>query len=226
MLNYKSTKRIVDVDLLICDNFLEHYHFLMLQKSMLDVDWEFRPGISVDDEGDPRLYYGFSCGILDKIDGPKNYDMECKFHKLIAGLNERVMKTFNFDSTSRCRLDMTTYRGPQSIKFAPHVDLDGEHYTSIFYVDESDAPTIIYNEMLYEGEVPDDMVLTEKQQIQPKPNRLVVFKGNYVHTGMCPTTTASRILVNSNFRRFNPNVEVDKPPYLGEDTTDYEEFED
>lgn len=176
---------------------------------MADVDWEYRPGISIEDEGDPRLYYGFSCGILDKLDGPKNYDMEIRYHKLIAGLNERVMRLFNFDSTSRCRLDMTTYRGPEPLVFAPHVDLDGEHYTSIFYIEESDAPTIIYNEMLMEGDVPKDMELTEKQRIEPKPNRLVVFKGNYVHTGMCPTTTANRILVNSNFRRFDPDAVVE-----------------
>tara|TARA_B100002019_G_scaffold39590_1_gene33146 strand:+ start:938 stop:1609 length:672 start_codon:yes stop_codon:yes gene_type:complete len=209
MLNFKSTKRLVDIDLIVCDDFLEHYHFTMLKKSMADVDWEYRPGISIEDEGDPRLYYGFSCGILDKLDGPKNYDMEIRYHKLIAGLNERVMRLFNFDSTSRCRLDMTTYRGPEPLVFAPHVDLDGEHYTSIFYIEESDAPTIIYNEMLMEGDVPKDMELTEKQRIEPKPNRLVVFKGNYVHTGMCPTTTANRILVNSNFRRFDPDAVVE-----------------
>ena len=209
MLNFKSTKRLVDIDLIVCDDFLEHYHFTMLKKSMADVDWEYRPGISIEDEGDPRLYYGFSCGILDKLDGPKNYDMEIRYHKLIAGLNERVMRLFNFDSTSRCRLDMTTYRGPEPLVFAPHVDLDGEHYTSIFYIVESDAPTIIYNEMLMEGDVPKDMELTEKQRIEPKPNRLVVFKGNYVHTGMCPTTTANRILVNSNFRRFDPDAVVE-----------------
>tara|TARA_A100001035_G_scaffold169356_1_gene134414 strand:+ start:2130 stop:2801 length:672 start_codon:yes stop_codon:yes gene_type:complete len=209
MLNFKSTKRLVDIDLIVCDDFLEHYHFTMLKKSMADVDWEYRPGISIEDEGDPRLYYGFSCGILDKLDGPKNYDMELRYHKLIAGLNERVMRLFNFDSTSRCRLDMTTYRGPEPLVFAPHVDLDGEHYTSIFYIEESDAPTIIYNEMLMEGDVPKDMELTEKQRIEPKPNRLVVFKGNYVHTGMCPTTTANRILVNSNFRRFDPDAVVE-----------------
>ena len=104
---------------------------------------------------------------------------------------------------------MTTYRGPEPLVFAPHVDLDGEHYTSIFYIEESDAPTIIYNEMLMEGDVPKDMELTEKQRIEPKPNRLVVFKGNYVHTGMCPTTTANRILVNSNFRRFDPDAVVE-----------------
>ena len=104
---------------------------------------------------------------------------------------------------------MTTYRGSESITFSPHVDLDyedwndlgGEHYTAIFYIDESDAPTIIYNETIKEGYVPPkDMKLTERMRIYPEPNKLVVFKGNYIHTGMCPTTTANRILVNSNFR--------------------------
>lgn len=204
----ESRKKVVDVDLTVCDNFLEGDQFLRLQKSMSDADWEYRPGISVNDEGDPRMYYGFSCLIVDK-QGGFNYNMNLDFHKLIDSLNQQIMKTFDFDSISRCRLDMTTYRGSESITFSPHVDLDyedwndlgGEHYTAIFYIDESDAPTIIYNEIIEEGYVPPkDMKLTERVRIYPEPNKLVVFKGNYIHTGMCPTTTANRILVNSNFR--------------------------
>ena len=38
----KSTKKVVDVDLTVCDNFLEGDQFLKLQKSMSDVDWEYR----------------------------------------------------------------------------------------------------------------------------------------------------------------------------------------
>ena len=58
-------------------------------------------------------------------------------------------------------MDMTTYRG-QQVKFAPHIDFDGKHFTSIYHLTDCDAPTIIYNQKLFSGEV-EFMTLIEKQ---------------------------------------------------------------
>ena len=94
---------------------------------------------------------------------------------------------------------MTTYRGENKVTFAPHIDIDGLHYTSIYYTNECNAPTIIYNEKSMSSPVDLSLKLTVKEKIYPKENRLVVFPGNYIHTGMCATDVPYRILINSNF---------------------------
>ena len=95
---------------------------------------------------------------------------------------------------------MTTYRGEDQIIFAPHIHLNGEHYTSIYHLTTCNAPTIIYNEQILSGDVPKDINLTIKEKIDAKANRLILFNGNYIHTGMCPTDVASRILINTNYK--------------------------
>ena len=185
----------------VFDDFLDEHEFNVLKEQITASDsWEFTEGISVAREGDPRIYYGFSSGVVDET-APEEYLFEQGFHiQFVKQLNEKVKRAFNLKEVIRCRLDMTTYRGDKEITFGPHIDCDREHTTSIFYVTDSDAPTIIYNEKRFCGEVPKDIVLTEKQRVTPRENRLVIFPGNYIHTGMCPIKYSHRILINTNYR--------------------------
>lgn len=188
-------------EIIVIDNFLDAHDFDVLKKEIVNINsWGFTKGISVESEGDPRIYYGFSSGVVDE-DAPEEYLFEEGHHiQFVKKLNERVKQVFNLKEVIRCRLDMTTYRGDVEITFGPHIDCDREHTTSIFYVTDSDAPTIIYNEKRFCGEIPSDLVLTEKERVLPKENRLVVFPGNHIHTGMCPREYPMRILVNTNYR--------------------------
>ena len=188
-------------DIVVIDDFLNLHEYNLLRDHIEGCDsWEFTEGISVAREGDPRIYYGFSSGVVDET-APEEYLFEQGFHiQFIKQLNEKVKYAFNLNEVIRCRLDMTTYRGDKEITFGPHIDCDREHTTSIFYVTDSDAPTIIYNEKRFCGEVPKDIVLTEKQRVMPKENRLVIFPGNHVHTGMCPVKYSHRILINTNYK--------------------------
>ena len=188
-------------DIVVIDDFLNLHEYNLLRDYIEGCDsWEFTEGISVAREGDPRIYYGFSSGVVDET-APEEYLFEQGFHiQFVKQLNEKVKEKFNLNEVIRCRLDMTTYRGDKEITFGPHIDCDREHTTSIFYVTDSDAPTIIYNEKRFCGEVSKDIVLTEKQRVMPKENRLVVFPGNHVHTGMCPVKYSHRILINTNYK--------------------------
>jgi len=190
-------------DVLIVDDFLDNALFLQIQEEVINSEaWTFNPGISVEDEGDPRTFYGFASGVVDEEE-PENYLYEYGTHiPLIKRLNEEVKRKFNLTKVLRCRMDMTTFRGEDPITFAPHIDLDGLHMTSIFYINDSDAPTIIYDQMRLYGDVEQPLKvvkLTVKERVYPKENRLVLFKGNHVHTGMCPTTSSCRILINTNY---------------------------
>jgi len=71
----------------------------------------------------------------------------------------------------------------------PHIDNDvRKHYVAIYYVNESDGDTILFNE---------DYSI--KVKVKPKKGRFVVFDGSTLHTGSNPIDTDKRIVVNYNF---------------------------
>ena len=79
-----------------------------------------------------------------------------------------------------------------------HVDNPFPHIATIFYLNDSDGNTVIYNEK-FEKEGDTDSELTIQREIEPKENRLVVFDGLYIHTGHVPTKHNNRVILNSNF---------------------------
>lgn len=186
--------------IVIIDDFLNPYIFEEFKYSIVEeTAWYFSPNISSPSQQDPRKYYGFG-SVFITPEQPDVYIKEpCSW--FIENLNNKIKKTFNFKTVLKSRADLTTYRGEDDLKLDAHTDIEGEHFTSIFYVTDSDAPTIIYNEKIvyYTQEKQPDS-LTEKKRIYPKENRLLIFDGNYIHTGMCPKKYPYRILINSNFK--------------------------
>ena len=87
----------------------------------------------------------------------------------------------------------------------PHVDvmdmLDGDtnclgYKTLLYYVNDSDGDTILYNEH-FTGE-PVGLV-TEQQRISPKQGRAVIFDSNQIHSGCCPSINDTRMVINCVF---------------------------
>ena len=185
-------------DVIVVDDFLDKISFKKIKESLLLQDWYFNPDITFGyDQGDSKKHYGFYSMIVDE-GSPDQYS-NTPSSWLIFTLNEKIKSQFNFNTVERCRIDMTTYRGEDQVTFKRHIDMEGFHYTSIYYTNECNAPTIIYNEKSMSSPVDLSLNLTIKEKVYPKENRLVVFPGNYIHTGMCATDVPYRILINSNF---------------------------
>ena len=83
-----------------------------------------------------------------------------------------------------------------SIVDSPHIDLDpgDEHIVVLYYVNDSDGDTIIYNER--EKDRPDG-IYTIKQRVTPKQGRVVLFDGWLMHTAEQPINNV-RCIVNYN----------------------------
>jgi len=88
----------------------------------------------------------------------------------------------------RSRADMTVYN-PEKYKHGIHIDIPLKHITCIFYINNSDGNTIIYD---YNKTI----IIKE---IEPVENRLLIFDGNLPHTGHSPSKNKFRILINMNF---------------------------
>lgn len=107
----------------------------------------------------------------------------------------------DFKNIVRCKVNMTTpipRRDFDKDNFSiPHIDHRGiNNTTAIFYVDDSDGDTVIFNEV-YDGSIPESV--TVKDRVKPKSNKLIVFDGNMYHAGSLPLDYKSRITINFNF---------------------------
>lgn len=72
----------------------------------------------------------------------------------------------------------------------------GNKKTLLYYVNNSDGDTILYNEK-YEGK-PVGLV-TKQQSITPVKGRAVIFDSNQIHSGHIPTDKKYRLVINCVF---------------------------
>jgi len=75
------------------------------------------------------------------------------------------------------------------------VDAIGK-YSLLYYVNNSDGDTTLYNEY-FTGESVGE--LTVQQKISPKKGRAVIFDSNQIHSASCPKVNDTRIVINCIF---------------------------
>jgi len=90
----------------------------------------------------------------------------------------------------------------------PHIDSFFEHWNAIYYVNDCDGDTVIFNETndnYSSGE--DDIVrikngnFTVKQRVEPKQGRVVVFPGKYYHSSSWARDSKFRCVININLSK-------------------------
>lgn len=78
----------------------------------------------------------------------------------------------------------------------PHVDAPFPHHVMIYYCNDSDGPTILYNQK-YTGETVTSV--TPKQYIEPEKGKYLIFDGLTYHSGSAPRKNTHRTILNINF---------------------------
>ena len=102
---------------------------------------------------------------------------------------------------ARCKVNFQTNAShfKKTSHNAPHTDKGDtppDHWTMIYYVNDSDGDTLIFNETAQNRPVKN---FTLKQKATPKKGRVVIFSGNTFHCGTTPITSKFRIVANLNF---------------------------
>ena len=201
------------IDIEVIDNFLSPSYFNLIQSLVTSVNhpWYFESTISSDFENVDAESYGFSYGILkyqneDLIGIPYRQQMTDRLSHVIAGFLQQAKDYCGRDNILSCRFDMVTRSSEKKYQHEPHIDITpyrDDLITAIFYIVDSDAETVIFNEKQtpQDGERNkwDDSKLTVKERILPRENRIVFFNGHYIHTGNSPVNFKRRILLNTNF---------------------------
>ena len=143
--------------------------------------------------------FGFSSPAFADIDNPPAADGEATiflFYPLLLMVQEECDGT----EILRARFDMTTHTHSPH-EHTAHVDTRIPNWACILYLNETDGDTVLYNEKGENGKVPKGIDLTIKKVISPKPNRLLIFDGDLIHTGYSPVEYSNRILLNMNFKK-------------------------
>ena len=185
----------------IIDNFLtkSYYEKILELVTGSNFEWWYINNITdvskkmIDSEPLHFNDYGFEHNFIHRKEGPVS-----RFASFIEPLLFQILDVTDCDDILRARADMITWSKEDFIH-PPHIDFHFPNTASVFYVNESDGDTIFYNIKL-EG-VPKDKDLKEYDRVSPKPNRLVIFEGDLLHTGCSPTKHKNRIIINSNYAK-------------------------
>lgn len=103
----------------------------------------------------------------------------------------------------RIRLSMKVYKQGFTINNynLPHIDYNFPHKTAIFYLNNSDGPTWIFNERFNGQEEPTEFTINEK--INPRENGMILLDGLQYHTASNPIKSDRRVILNINYVEHN-----------------------
>ena len=132
----------------VIDDFLTpSYHYEILQfVEGSEMQWFYSPDITTEGNVSKQLgLHGFSNHFYDIMrETPPS-----PFQSLMMPFLFQVKDFVKSPRVLRARLDMTLYNPfclPDACAHTPHVDMDGEHHTAVYYVNDSDGDTIIGDE--------------------------------------------------------------------------------
>jgi hypothetical protein len=146
-----------------------------------------------------RFVYAYRGDVEYVYDDPNN---------TLVNTARRILKLAGeeYSHLLRVRYIMNTISDRPYLNGA-HVDSEGEHRVGLFYLNDADGSTIIYNEKfdptlkIQSGEYLKQYVpeLTVEKKVQPVANKLLIFDGLQYHTGTVPVKTARRIAINIDY---------------------------
>ena len=94
----------------------------------------------------------------------------------------------NFYNIIKARAFLQTSKNNDNTHNIPHVDLSYEHLVFLYYVNDSDGDTFIFEETLKDTPNPKkDYKFNLKQLVSPRKGRGLLFNGNRYHASSKPT---------------------------------------
>lgn len=110
-----------------------------------------------------------------------------------------------FKSLLRIRLGLFTQNVAGGPYHNPHVDFYLPHYNALYYVNDSDGDTFIFNETYDEVSLERSVEYTRERKftiarrISPRRGRMIGFDGRHYHASMHPTQSSHRIAIAFSF---------------------------
>jgi hypothetical protein len=114
---------------------------------------------------------------------------------LIFVIKQRVPQIkFNHEVRVKYNLITRNVDSTPSNYNTPHHDAQSNAYSIVYYCNDSDGDTFLFNEF-YEGKKNPEK-LTIAKRIAPKKNRCVIFESNRMHASSSPVYSKDRRVIN------------------------------
>ena len=187
------------IDIEIVDDFVSPSYLKEINEAVnpKTMQWHFQGSQSISNSEGDLEDFGFSIKLCP-IENPDNF-LDTRLSLFMRPLVYQIKDYAEASSIVRSRLDLTLLHKQKYIH-PPHIDIQDpkktQYVSAILYINDTDGDTIIYDHKLYFVESsPTNMRI--KKTIAPKPGRLLLFNGSYVHTGHSPNEHQTRILLNT-----------------------------
>ncbi len=178
--------------------------------------YDYTSKLNLPDNLTLHLEEQFICSLKYQDIETYNYIYETfPWREILINTQNRLLEG-NKTSVTRVKFNRNI-RSVQSTTnsiYLPHIDnlieiqKGGDYWIGIYYIDNNDGDTIIFNETFQpsnflneagfdEGKITN---LTIKSRITPKKGRFVLFNGKYFHAGCPPINYDLRTIINFNFK--------------------------
>jgi hypothetical protein len=195
----------------ILENFIPETYITELEEALVSKNftWFYKKGTSYN--LDMNAYFGNTIHIDDSTqDSPQlihvmyEYDnMNSQFFHLVKPmlyfLEQQGKKAVGiYRIKSNLMTQESTY--PENFYNVAHIDspqnLVGRNmWTLLYYVNDSDGDTILFNEQLTDPDYKHDSI-SVMHRVTPKRGSAILFEGNRFHASTPPRTTRARMVIN------------------------------
>lgn len=162
----------------------------------------FRPNIVTYNYSDVKQnIHGFTHQLFEHNKSVSTYFNT--IYPMVLSITEKTGVRFN--TLERMRFNFVLGNPESKMDYhMPHVDNYTPHLVAIYYVNDCDGDTVIFDQFLEVPSVEKDEEMiqlntwTVKKRIEPKMGRLVVFDGRYYHASSYTKTQPYRCVINMN----------------------------
>lgn len=156
-----------------------------------DFSWHYVSDVSIKDNQHQRRP-GFSHHFV------KNNDIISSYYDMIVPIIlNSVGETNLINARSFLQLPLSSEFVGNGVD-TPHLDLTSPHTVILYYVNDSDGDTVIYDYVSKdENDIPYFEDIKVKETITPKQGRVVIFNGLTWHTARQPKDNV-RCIINCN----------------------------
>jgi hypothetical protein len=189
----------------IIEDFLPKWEFFKLQEAIMSehFPWFYTNLVSLPAEHDYiddalcRETDGLTHVVYDRRDDVRSFT----FDYFISFLN-RLSSTLGYTEPKllklRLGMKMPKIGYTEENYNLPHVDHFFPNKTLIYYLNDCDGDTRMFDQMFVPGNPPPSKFTTQRR-ITPKANTLIEFDGLQYHTASNPLTSARRVVLNISF---------------------------
>ena len=197
-----SSLRIID-DFLNPDDFKQLSEFVLSER----FPWFFIENVSIDPRDTELIKdpLALETSGFNHVTFDRDWNVESFTYSNLAPLLNKITSELGFTSSHliRARLSMKFQKDnfTSDNYNIPHVDYFYPHESLIFYLNDTDGDTRIFDQWHTYSEI-DRPAMPEKfttqARVTPKANRLVWIDGLQYHTASNPIQGSKRVIININ----------------------------